>query len=93
MKKKDTFNAKLSFIISLFSVIPLLNFGICIVAIYMSIRSLKLIYAEPKKFGGLVYAYIALAISFSMLIVSVIFMVIYFQRKLTCDVVLSSDLF
>ena len=93
MVKKDIFDARLAFIVSLFSIVPLLNFGICIVSIYMSIRSLKQIYSDREKFGGLTYAYLALGISSAMLIVSTIFMIIYFQRKLTCDVALNSNLF
>ena len=92
-EKKDVFNAKLAFIISLFSILPLLNFGICVVSIYMSLRALKDIYSDMEKYGGLVYAYLALGISSAMLIVSILFMIVYFQRKLTCEVALNSNIF
>ncbi len=91
--KKDKFLAKTAFFLSLFSWLPLLNIGICIISVLVAIKALKLIDHESKRFGGSLYAYIGLAISASMLIISIIFMVIFAYRRLTCEVVATSDLF
>ena len=83
--KKDNFTAKLSFFLSFGSIVPLLNFAFCIISLVMAINAMKQIYKQPDKYSGLVYAYLAVGISFSMLVVSTLFMIVYFNRKLTCE--------
>ncbi len=86
-EKKDKFDAKLSFILSLGFVIPLFNIGLCIVSLVLAINSIRYMRKYPEKYEGLGYAITAIVISLSTLILSIIFIIIYIYRKMTCDMI------
>ncbi|NQU98308.1 hypothetical protein HQ533_02485 [Candidatus Woesearchaeota archaeon] len=85
--KKDRFNAILSFILSLGFWIPLLNIGLSLASLFLAIRALRQINLNPEKYGGMGYAIVALIISLTTFIGSVIFGVVYMYRRVTCEVV------
>ncbi len=83
--KKDKFDAKLAFYLSLGFWIPLFNIGLAIVSIVIGWKALAKMRKDPR-FGGRAYAIIALIISFSIAIGSIMFLAVYLSQKLTCDV-------
>jgi hypothetical protein len=74
---RDKFHAKMAFFISLWAWIPLFNFGICIVSIWISILSLKLQRKQPEKYAGLGYVVVALVISVGALLLTIIGLIFY----------------
>lgn len=88
MVKKDRFYSILSFILSLGFWIPLLNVGFCLVSVILAFKSLRFITSDPKRYGGLGYAIAALIISMTSLIGTIVFVLIYTYRKITCEVVI-----
>ena len=91
--KKDIFFSFLSFTLSTGFMVPLFNIGLCFVSILVALKALKLIDKDSKHYGGLLYAYLGLAISASMLIVTLIFLFMFAYRKLTCQAIASTTLF
>ena len=85
IEKKDNFNAKLSFILSLGFFIPLFNIGLAVASIILAINSIRFINKYPDKFSGLWYAITALAISVSTIILTIIFISVWLFRRMTCD--------
>ena len=84
-EKKDSFNAKLSFILSLGFFIPLFNIGLCIASLIIAITSLRNINNFPDKFEGLGYAIAAIAISATTLVLTIVFIAIWLSRRMTCE--------
>ena len=82
--KKDSFLAKLSFWLSMGFWVPLFNIGLAVASIIIAFKALHRKLTDTR-FGGLGYIIVALAISFSVLIGSIIFLFIYLYRKLTCE--------
>ena len=91
--KKDNFVAKVSFLLCLFSWIPLLNIGISLASVYLAYKAIKLHLSDKNRYGGFGLAVTSLVISSAMLIASIIVFVVYVNKKLTCEVVQCSNLF
>ena len=85
MSKKDSFYAKTAFILSLGFWIPLFNVGLTLVSIYLAVKALKLTEKNPKKYGGRKYAVIALILSISALVLTLVGGTIFGLRKLICE--------
>ncbi len=75
--KKDDFNAKLSFVLSLGFWVPLFNIGLCIISIIIAIHVLRRYFEDPTEVGGLYYAISAFVISATALIMTAVGVVIY----------------
>ena len=82
--KKDTFQARLAFYLSLGFWIPLFNMGLSVAAIIIAWRALIKM-GRDKRFGGQAYAIIALILGFATAIGSIVFLSVYMFQKLTCD--------
>jgi hypothetical protein len=93
VQKKDSFRAKLAFYISLGSWIPLFNIGFSFAAIILSIKALRFIDSDPDKFSGRAYAIIALIIGITAFIGSILFLLVYLYKKLSCDAIISLPMF
>ena len=83
--KKDSFNAKLSFILSMGFFIPLFNIGLSIAALIIAINSLRRINQYPDKFDGLKYSIAAITISATTIVLSIIFIFAYMYQRMSCD--------
>jgi hypothetical protein len=77
-EEKDSLMAKIAFFLSLFNWIPLFNFGIAPVSIYLAILAIKKQSSNPSKYGGLIYATLALCISSAALIITIIGLIIFY---------------
>ena len=69
-KNKDT--AIASFIMGIFSIIPLINFILAPLSIYFGIKSLIKIKKEPEKYSGFAFALIGIIIAGSIVAFSLI---------------------
>ncbi len=84
-KTKDSFYAKASFYLSLGFWIPLFNLAICSVSIALAITSLRMAHKEPNKYGGRRYAIIALVLSVTSILLTVVGFIIYTAQKGICN--------
>jgi len=82
--KKDSFYSKLSFYLSLGFWIPLFNVGLSIVSMIIAIRALRLVFKEPKKYGGLGYAVTALILSISSIIITITGLILFLMSERIC---------
>lgn len=82
--KKDTFQARLAFYLSLGFWIPLFNIGLAVTSIVIAWKALRAI-SKDNRFGGQGYAIAALVLSFTIVIASVVFLAVYLSKKMTCD--------
>ena len=83
-KKKDSFNAKLSFFLSLGFWVPLFNVGLCIVSIMIASKVLRLHFQDPEESSGIIYAVIALALSITSLVLTFLGLLIYLFSGAVC---------
>jgi len=81
---KDKFYSKLSFYLSLGFWIPLLNVGLSIVAFIIAIIALKKQYYEPKKYGGTGYFVVAMILSITSLILTIVGLTLYLFSDRIC---------
>ncbi|MFH1850379.1 MAG: hypothetical protein ABH879_09460 [archaeon] len=88
--KQDSLYAKVAFFLSLGFWIPLFNIAISIISAYFAVIAIQKIMRDPKKYGGLKYAVIALVLSASSLIMTVIGMVLYVHSGRYCEVFYSA---
>lgn len=71
-RKPSRHDAILSFLFGIGSFIPLLNYGISLLAIYISFQTLRKIRAKPEQFRGFFYAVIGLALGLFVTVVNII---------------------
>ncbi len=84
MNKKDQFYAKIAFYLSLGFWIPLFNIAISITSIILSILALKRYYNDPKKYGGLKYIIIALILSITSIVMTIIGLIVFLLSDDIC---------
>ena len=83
-KKKDTFNAKLSFFLSLGFWIPLFNVGLCIVSMIIASKVIRLHFQDPEESSGIIYAVIALVLSITSLVLTFVGLSVYLFSGAIC---------
>jgi hypothetical protein len=86
---KDKFYAKLSFFLSLGFWIPLFNIGFSLTSIIIALKTIKKIYSEPQRYSGMMFCVFALVISFSSLIMTIAYFVIYGFSDMFCSSICS----
>lgn len=84
-KSKDKFFPKIAFGLSLGFWVPLFNFGLCIASLIIAVKSLKNIFREPDKYGGIYFAIIAIVLSVSSLVLTIIGLLIYLMSEQICE--------
>ena len=82
--KKEKFYAKIAFFLSLGFWIPLFNVGLCITSIIIALIAIKKNYKEPNKYGGIGYAIIALVLSITSIVLSIIGLILYLSSERIC---------
>lgn len=82
--KKDNFQAKLAFYLSLGIIVPLFNVGFSFAAVVIAFKALSQIKSD-HRFGGLKYAVAALVIGCAGVVSSIIGIVIFLLKRFTCD--------
>lgn len=85
MTKNDSFNAKLAFYLSLGFWIPLFNIAFSVVAIIFGVKAVKDYFKNPNQYKGLKYAVIALIISITSIVLTVIGTIFYFFSQNICS--------
>jgi cbb3-type cytochrome oxidase subunit 1 len=80
----DTLYAKSAFWLSLGFWIPLFNIGLCIMSIIIAVIAMRRILKEPTVYGGLKYAVIALVLSISSLVLTIVGAVLYLFSSQIC---------
>lgn len=76
--KKDMFDAKIAFYLSLGLWVPLLNIAICLTSLIFSFRALRSLRQDPRHFGGRGYIVAALVLSLTGLVLTLIGLVFYY---------------
>lgn len=76
----DSFYGKTALFLSLGFWIPLFNIGLCAISIYLAIKCLKLTDIDPKKYGGRKQAVIALVLSSTSILLTIIGSAIFLLR-------------
>jgi hypothetical protein len=84
---KDSFQAKLAFFLSLFCWVPLFNFGIAPISFLLGYKAYKKYNEDSMKYGGLMFSSLAMIISLSGIILTIVGLVIYL---FSADICLSS---
>lgn len=83
--KKDSFEAKVAFIISMGFWVPLFNIAISLISGYYAIQAIRKYRADPKRYGGLGYAIVALIISLGSLIMTLLGLGIFIMSDMICN--------
>jgi hypothetical protein len=85
MKKKDSFHAKIAFILSLGFWIPLFNVALSIVALWLAATSIRNQIENPKRFGGFGFALTAIILSVASIVLTIIGLIIYLISPEFCQ--------
>ncbi|MFP4403839.1 MAG: hypothetical protein ACLFPJ_05800 [Candidatus Woesearchaeota archaeon] len=90
--QKDSFQAKIAFFLSLFSWIPLFNFGFAPISFFLAYNAYKKYKKYPQKFNGLFYFSFAMVISLTSIILTIVGLVIYLFSEEICTSTICSAL-
>ena len=90
--KKDKFQSKLAFYISLGFWVPLFNIGFAVVALFIGFSALRNVIKDPDTYAGLPFAVIAIILSVSSLVLTAIGLVLYLFSPEICGSAICTEL-